>query len=75
MFDKLASVTPSQWAIAGLIVLAFFALSVWSIFDAWKRDFGSSNEKFAWIQVMIFIPVLGSVAYHLIGKKRGKEIS
>lgn len=73
MLDRLATVTPLQWGLAALVVLLFFAFSARCILDAWNRDFGSSGEKAAWIQVIIFIPILGALAYLLIGKNRGAQ--
>lgn len=74
MFEKLAAVTAGQWAAVALIGLIYLAFNAWCILDAWKRDFGSSNEKVAWIQVIVFIPLLGALAYIFIGKNRGEAL-
>ncbi|GEM_PF-494812 len=74
MFDKLALVTPAQWAAVAAIGVIYLCLNAWCMLDAWKRDFGSSNEKVAWIQVMVFIPLVGAFAYLAIGRNRGEKI-
>ncbi len=74
MFDHLSQVTPMQWALVLGIVAIFLTISFISIWDAFHKEFNSVNEKVAWIQICIFIPVLGGIAYLLIGKRRGKKI-
>ncbi|WP_147821514.1 PLD nuclease N-terminal domain-containing protein [Salidesulfovibrio onnuriiensis] len=72
MFEKLAAVSPAQWGVVALLGLVYLAMNAWCILDAWKRDFGSSGEKVAWIQLMVFVPLLGALAYFMIGKNRGE---
>lgn len=74
MFDHLSQATPMQWALVLGAVSIFLVISLSSIWDAFHREFASVNEKVAWIQICIFIPVLGGIAYLLIGKKRGEKI-
>jgi len=73
MFPDFSAVTPTQWAIAGLAVALCFSFSAWTILDAWRRDYDLPSEKVAWMQLCIFIPILGSLAYLLIGRKRGTK--
>lgn len=75
MFEKLAAVTAGQWALVACVGLIYFSLNAWCILDAWKRDFGSANEKVAWVQVMVFIPLIGALAYLFIGRSRGEILS
>ncbi|MDD3312574.1 MAG: PLD nuclease N-terminal domain-containing protein [Pseudodesulfovibrio sp.] len=50
-----------------------FSFSAWTILDVWRRDYDLPSEKVAWMQLCIFIPILGSLAYLLIGRKRGTK--
>lgn len=74
MLERISQITALQWALAGGVVLALFAFSAWAILDAWKRDFDSNGEKVGWIQLIIFIPLIGALSYVLIGRKRGEPI-
>ncbi|GAB7022859.1 PLD nuclease N-terminal domain-containing protein [Salidesulfovibrio brasiliensis] len=74
MLERLSQISATQWALAGLVIVALFAFSAWAILDAWKRDFESSGEKVGWIQLIIFIPVLGALGYVFLGRKRGVPI-
>jgi hypothetical protein len=67
--------TAGQWTLLLGGVGVFAAMSLWAIRDAFNRDFGSSNEKLAWIQLAVLVPFLGGLAYLLIGRKRGRKTS
>jgi hypothetical protein len=71
MFPDFSAVTTTQWAIILSSVAVCFSFSVWTILDIWKRDFESVNEKVLWMQICIFVPILGAVAYLFVGRKRG----
>lgn len=73
MFADLSAVTSTQWIVIITAVCASFSFSAWTILDAWKQDFESSQEKMLWMQICIFIPILGSLAYIFLGKKRGSK--
>ena len=73
MFPDFSAVTPLQWTLAGAALALCFSFSAWTILDVWKRDFESPNEKVLWMQFCIFIPILGSLAYLSIGRKRGTK--
>lgn len=75
MFPDYSAITTTQWAVIIGAVLACFSFSAWSILDAWKRTFESSNEKVLWIQICIFIPILGALAYLFLGRNRGSTHS
>jgi hypothetical protein len=62
-----------QWIMLGASLLVFVALSLYSIWDAFHRDFGSNNAKFGWIQLIVLVPFLGGLAYLIFGKKRGRK--
>lgn len=65
--------TPSQWAFVALILLAPIP-SLWAIWDAFKRDFPTPQEKKGWLVLAIFVPILGGLAYILFGRKRGVRV-
>ncbi|WP_338666769.1 PLD nuclease N-terminal domain-containing protein [Pseudodesulfovibrio methanolicus] len=71
MFADFSALTPTQWAIVLIAVGLCFAFSAWSILDVWKRNFESSAEKSLWMQICIFIPILGALTYLFLGRKRG----
>jgi len=73
MFANFAALTVTQWIVIMAVVAACFSFSAWTILDAWKRNFESPNEKVLWIQICIFVPILGSLAYLFIGKNRGSK--
>lgn len=71
MFPDVSTVTATLWVVILSVVALCFSFSAWTILDAWKRHFESANEKLLWIQICIFVPILGSVAYLFFGQKRG----
>jgi len=75
MFADISSLTSTQWIVIITAVCVCFAFSAWTILDAWKRDFESFQEKVLWMQICIFIPIIGSLAYLFLGKKRGRKSS
>lgn len=75
MFFDLPALSSGQWAAVLGGVAVFAALSLYSIYDAFTRDFGSSNEKFAWIQLAVLVPFLGGLAYLFFGRNRGRKQS
>jgi hypothetical protein len=62
-------------ALGGLEILLFFiiplVLWLWALIDCLKSNFSSSN-KLIWILLIIFLPILGSILYLVIG--RGQRI-
>ncbi|QJB57789.1 PLD nuclease N-terminal domain-containing protein [Pseudodesulfovibrio sp. zrk46] len=73
MFADFSALTTNQWIVIIAAVAACFSFSAWTILDAWKRDFESANEKVLWMQICIFVPILGSLAYLFLGRKRGSK--
>lgn len=65
------ALTSQQWLLIFGVVGAFAALSLYSIWDAFHRDFKSTGEKMAWIQLAVLVPFLGGLAYLFLGKRRG----
>lgn len=73
MFADFSALTATQWAIVLSSVAICFSVSAYCILDVWKRDYEMVNEKVLWMQICIFIPILGSLAYLFIGRKRGSK--
>lgn len=74
MFFELPALSGSQWVtILGGIGL-FAVISIYAIWDAFHRDFGSTNAKMGWIQLAVMVPFIGGLAYLMFGRKRGRKI-
>ena len=57
-----------------LLLLAIPILpNLWSIWHAFFRVFPSDAERLAWIGACVFIPVLGGIAYILVGRRRAAK--
>lgn len=57
-----------------LVAVLVLILPNWfGIWHAWRRDFSSTNEKMIWIGLCVFVPILGGLAYLLLGRPRGKK--
>ncbi len=59
-----------------LLIIVFIFILLPSIFwiialiDILKSDFRDTNGKIIWALVVIFLPVIGSILYFLIGKSQ-----
>lgn len=73
MFPDYSAITTNQWIAIISVVAICFSFSAWTILDCWKRNYESTNEKVLWIQICIFVPILGSLAYLFIGRNRGSK--
>ncbi|MHC1701631.1 MAG: PLDc N-terminal domain-containing protein [Humidesulfovibrio sp.] len=72
MLFALPQLSTLQWT--GILVGAalFVGISCYSIYDALRRDFGSTNAKLAWVQLAVLVPFFGGLAYLFFGRKRGR---
>ncbi len=62
--------------IAFLLLLAIPILpNLWSIWHAFYREFPTPAERLIWIAACVFAPVLGGVAYILVGRRRARKFS
>ena len=41
---------------------------IWALIDCLKSDFSDSSTKLIWILVIIFVPIIGSILYLVIGR-------
>ena len=51
-----------------LVVFAVLALNIWAIL-AILRSSEKTGTKILWILLVLFIPIIGSVAWYLVGPK------
>ncbi len=56
-----------------LIIFIVVAIPIIALIDILKSDFTKSVNKIVWIIVVLFIPILGSILYFVIGKKQKKS--
>lgn len=62
--------TTVQW----VLVLAIPILpNLWCIWHAFTHDFPDESEKIKWVMAGIFLPVVGGLAYVLIGRRRVRK--
>jgi hypothetical protein len=56
--------------IIGFIVLIPAILFLWALVDVLSSEFSEKNNKFIWIAVILFLPVLGPLLYFMLGKNQ-----
>ena len=49
--------------IVGLIIYAY------TIYDVVSSKFGGNNDKIVWVLIVLFLPLLGTILWFLMGKK------
>ena len=69
------SITILSLSVIHLIIVFIFILLpsifwIIALIDILKSDFRDTNGKIIWALVVIFLPVLGSILYFLIGKSQ-----
>ena len=69
----LPELTVGQWALVAGVVGLFLLITWWAIWDAFRRQFKTTGEKMAWVQLAVLIPFLGGLTYLCFGKRRGKK--
>ncbi|HEX2866142.1 MAG TPA: PLD nuclease N-terminal domain-containing protein [Ignavibacteriales bacterium] len=52
-----------------LVPLALFLLMLFALVDIVRGTF-QNNDKLIWVLIVLFLPILGSILYFLIGSKR-----
>lgn len=52
-----------------LLVFPMFILWVIAVFDVLKNDF-NGNDKLIWFLAVTFVPLIGLIAYFIIGRKQ-----
>ena len=69
------SITILSLSVIHLIIVFIFILLpsifwIIALIDILKSDFRDTNGKIIWVLVDIFLPVIGSILYFLIGKSQ-----
>ncbi|MFD2200502.1 PLDc N-terminal domain-containing protein [Shivajiella indica] len=49
--------------VIGLLIYAY------TIYDVVSSKFGGQNDKIVWVLVVLFLPLLGTILWFLMGKK------
>jgi len=53
-----------------LLAIAGVVLPILAIIDIVRNDFRGKNQKIIWILVVVFMNILGSLLYYIIGTKQ-----
>lgn len=55
-----------------LIILVFLPIlpNLWAIIHIFRNDFETPQEKMIWIGLAVFVPVIGGLAYLILGRRR-----
>jgi hypothetical protein len=64
MLDFIFSIV--NFAVSGVIWLAFTAFWIWMILEAATKEPREGNERLIWIIIMVFVPYFGAIAYYLV---------
>jgi len=54
-----------SWTLIALTAFGFWFLA---LIDILRHRFGGNHEKLIWVLVVLFLPVLGSFLYFIIGR-------
>lgn len=58
-----------SWWFWGVVALPIL-LNLWSIWHAWSHPFPTPQERSLWFVLAVFVPVIGGLAYILVGRRR-----
>jgi hypothetical protein len=70
MFLYIGGLGRPEFLIAMLLGCMPFILIVFALIDIIRSDFRDSNTKLIWVIIVIFVPVLGSILYFLMGRNQ-----
>jgi len=59
-------------ALAAVVGLALFAFWLWMLVHAATNPGLEQGEKIAWVLIMIFVSLLGSIVYFFIGRPKAR---
>ncbi|MBL7704487.1 MAG: PLDc_N domain-containing protein [Taibaiella sp.] len=65
-----SSLSLSLWMIAGLVLLVLPFMALVHMF----RSNMQGQDRLTWVLLVLFMPVLGSVLYFVIGRKRAAGV-
>lgn len=58
----------TEWIIILVGMSLFALLPLLALVDIIRNDFRGSNDKVVWVLLVLFVPLVGSVLYFLIGR-------
>ena len=53
-----------------LVVLAPMLPVFWSIRHIWAHEFEEPQQRALWLVLVVFVPVIGSLVYIVVGRKK-----
>jgi len=53
-----------------IIFVLIILLPLIALIDILRSDFRGNNDKLIWVLVVLLIPILGSILYFIIGRKK-----
>lgn len=55
-----------------VVAVAFIVLGfqIYALVDAIRSDFKGKNDKLIWILVILFLGLIGSIVYFIVGKEQ-----
>ena len=65
----LGAIGPIELVLIVFIFLFILLLPIIALIDILRSNF-EQNDKLIWVIIIIFIPILGSILYFLIGTKK-----
>ncbi|MES2267810.1 MAG: PLD nuclease N-terminal domain-containing protein [Bacteroidota bacterium] len=54
--------------IIAFLIIAYFGLIIFCLFDAVRATFNGASTKLIWVLVILFAPFIGSILYLTIGR-------
>lgn len=45
------------------------AIYIYTIYDVVSSKFGGNNDKLVWVFIVIFLPLIGTILWFLMGRK------
>lgn len=62
-----------EWVIIGMmffLLIPLLILPIIALIDILKSQFKNENDKLVWVLVILFLPIIGSILYFIIGRKQ-----
>lgn len=66
----LAEIPQDKLLLAVPILILPILPNLWSIWHLYKREFPTPQERAAWLVAQVLLPVVGGLAYILLGRNR-----
>jgi len=69
----LAPIPPDKLPFVIPLVAIPILPNLWAIAHIYRHHFASGTEKMAWLMAQILLPVIGGLAYIVVGRKRAQN--